>query len=187
MTGQSNQTEDLFSSEGMPTIPLRPKQSATDINRSFIAIIVVMVTMLSIGQDKLGEFLLAAVYPQYVILLSLSILGLVFSIVRSWYWVCVVSLATIGLIVTLPWFVSHGSTLIGVSTGVAYLVLYIIARLWFERTELWPLVIAAVATGFAILMLLTQYGLLPVVAVIPIIIVVIVAVFGYRLRGQSII
>lgn len=187
MTGQSNHTEDLFSSEGMPTIPLRPKQSATDINRSFIVCIVVLVAILAIGQEKLGEFLVTAVYPQYVILLSLSILGLVFSIVRSWYWVCVVSLAIIGLVVTLPWFATHGSTLVGVSTGLSYLVLYGISRVWFERTEQWPLVIAAVATGFAMLMLLTQYTSLPIVAVVPLIIVVIVAVFGYRLRGQSVI
>ena len=187
MTGQPNQTEDLFSSEGMPTIPLRPKQSATDINRSFIFCIVVLVAILAIGQDKLGDVMLNVVYPQYVILLSLSILGFVFSIVRSWYWVCVVSLATIGLVVTLPWYSTHGTTLIGVSTGVAYLLLYVIARLWFERTELWPLVLAAVATGFAALMLLTQYALLPVVAVVPLLIVVIVVVFGLRLRGQSVI
>jgi hypothetical protein len=67
------------------------------------------------------------------------------------------------------------------------MVIYSLVRIWFDRQETWPFVMSAIATFYALLALISHYFALPAWAVLPIVLVVVSALFVAQLRRQSVI
>jgi len=187
MTNQQDQSIDPFSSEGMPTIPLRPMQTSTDINRVYGIAIAVIVLCVAIGSEILTTFMTSMILPQLVFVLGICLLAFVYAVIRRTYWLLIVSLAVAGIGIALPWVSAFGGAIVGVSVGVTFLAIYGVVRIWFNRQETWPFVMSAIATFYALLALVSQYYALPPWAVLPIVLVVVAGLFVVQLRRQSVI
>jgi hypothetical protein len=187
MTNQQDQSVDPFSSEGMPTIPLRPMQTSTTINRVYGIAIAAIVVCVAIGSETLEAFVTSWVLPQLVFVLGVCLLAFVFAVVRRTYWLLILSLAIAGIGIALPWVATYGGAVVGISVGVTFMVIYSLVRIWFDRQETWPFVMSAIATFYALLALISHYYALPAWAVLPIVLVVVSALFVAQLRRQSVI
>ncbi|MFM7679844.1 MAG: hypothetical protein ACKO83_13445 [Roseiflexaceae bacterium] len=187
MTNQHDQSVDPFSSEGMPTIPLRPMQTSTNINRVYGVAIAVIVLCVAIGAETLTAFVTSLILPQLVFVLGVCLLAFVFAVVRRTYWLLILSLAVAGVGIALPWVSTFGGAIVGVSVGVTFLAIYGVVRIWFDRQETWPFVMSAIATFYALLALGSQYYALPTWVVLPLVLVVVSGLFVAQLRRQSVI
>ena len=187
MTNQQDQSVDPFSSEGMPTIPLRPMQTSTTINRFYGVAIAVIVLCIVIGSETLTSFVTSLILPQLVFVLGVCLLAFVFAVVRRTYWLLIFSLTVAGIGIALPWVPTYGGAIVGISVGVTFIAIYSIVRIWFDRQETWPFVLSAIATFYALLVLVSHYYALPSWAVLPVVLVVISGLFVAQLRRQSVI
>lgn len=186
MTNQQDQSVDPFSSEGMPTIPLRPLKTSTNINRVYGVAIAALVLCIAVGSESLIAFVMTFVVPQLVILLGVCLLAFVYAVVRRVYWLAIFVLAFAGIGIALPWVPTMGGAIVGVSVGVTFLLVYAIMRIWFDRHENWPFVMAAIATLYALLALFSQRMAWPTFYVLPIVLIVVSILFVVQLRRQSV-
>lgn len=187
MTNQQDQSLDPFSSEGMPTIPLRPLKSSTHINRVYGTVIAVLVLCVAIGAEQLTTFTVNVVVPQLVILLGICLLAFVFAVVRRIYWLSVFSLAVAGIGIAIPWLPTFGGAIVGLSIGLSFLFIYAVIRIWFDRHENWPFAMSAIATFYALLALLSRNFAWPSFYVMSLVLVVVTLLFAVQLRRQSVI
>lgn len=186
MTNQTEPTIEQFSSEGMPTIPLRPMHVSTNINRVYGICIAVIVFFYAISASVLMHIVTDMILPQLVIVLGICVLSFVFAIVRRMYWLCVLAVAVGAVCGSLPWVATYGGVIIGLSVGVTFLLIYGVARVWFERSETWPFVVSAIATGYALLALAARQQLIPDAIVLPIVLIVVSGLFVLQLRRQNV-
>ena len=176
-----------FSSEGMPTIPLRPTSTAANTNRVYGMCIVVIVALLAINQTIIQSFVNAYLLPQLVFYIGLTVLTFVLAIVRRWYWLAVVAVALGAVLVGLPWLATIGGAIVGLLIGLAFMCVYAIGRVWFDYSEPWPFVASGVATVYALLAILAKTTLIGESIVLPLVLIGVGIVFAWRLRLQKVI
>ena len=176
-----------FSSEGMPTIPLRPMPTAANINRVYGLCIVVIVALIAINHETLQSFVATYLLPQLVFCIGLTVLAFVLAIVRRWYWLCVVAVSFGAIFVGLPWSESVGGAVIGLLLGLAFLLIYGMGRIWFDYSESWPFIASGVATAYALLSILAKTEIIPAIVVLPIVLFGVGVLFALQLRQQKVI
>ena len=176
-----------FSSEGMPTIPLRPMPTAANINRVYGLCIVVIVALLAIDHTVLESFVTMYVLPQLVFCIGLTVLAFVLAIVRRWFWLCVISVALGAILAGLSWLVVFGGAILGLLIGFAFLLIYGMGRIWFDYSESWPFVASGVATAYALLAILAKTRVIPDIVVFPLVLLGVSLLFAWQLRRQKVI
>jgi len=176
-----------FSSEGMPTIPLRPAPTSANINRVYGVCIVVIVALLAIDHTNIESFVTTYILPQLVFCIGLIVLAFVLAIVRRWFWLCIVAVSVGAVVSGLPWLTTYGGAIIGLLVGLAFLLIYGMGRIWFDYSESWPFVASGVATTFALLAILAKTSLIPAIVVLPLVLCGVGALFALQLRRQKVI
>lgn len=187
MNDQSKIDLEHYSSEGMPTIPLRPGPTTANINRVYGLCIVVIVALLAINPAVLQSFISIYILPQLVFCIGLTVLAFVLAIVRRWYWLCIGSVSIGAIFAGLPWLVVFGGAIIGLLIGVAFLLVYGMGRIWFDYNESWPFVVSGVATAYALLAILAKTEIIPAILVLPVVLLGVGALFAWQLRRQKVI
>lgn len=186
MTNPVEPQSEQFTSEGMPTIPLRPMQVTTTTNRVYGVCLAVIVFFIAVNHDVLLQGTRDFVVPQLVFILGLGVLVFVLAVVRRWYWLCVGALAMLGTAIATPWVATIGGAVVGISVGVTFLLIYAVARVLFDRNETWPFLMSAIATVYAGLSLAAHSNLLPEWLVLPILLIGIAILFVRQLRIQQV-
>ena len=175
-----------FSSEGMPTIPLRPAPTTANTNRVYGLCIVVIVALLAIDHALIETFITTYILPQLVFCIGLTVLAFVLAIVRRWYWLCIASVSIGALFAGLPWLSVYGGAIEGLLIGLAFLLIYGMGRIWFDYSEFWPFVASGLATAFALLAILAKAAIIPVIIVLPLMLCGVGVWFALQLRRQKV-
>ncbi len=176
-----------YSSEGMPTIPLRPAPTTANVNRVYGLCIVVIVALLAINPAAIHAIISTYILPQLVFCIGLIVLAFVLAIVRRWYWLCIVSVSVGAVLAGLPWLTVFGGAIIGLLIGVAFLLVYGMGRIWFDYNESWPFIASGVATAYALLAILAKTAIIPAILVLPVILLGVGVLFALQLRRQKVI
>jgi hypothetical protein len=176
-----------YSSEGMPTIPLRPMPTTANINRIYAICIVLVVALLVIDHATIESLIATYILPQLVFCIGLIVLAFVLAIVRRWYWLCIAAVAFGAVLVGLPWLNVFGGAILGLLIGVAFLLVYGIGRIWFDYSEPWPFIASGVATAYAMLAILAKTAVLPEILVLPVVLLGVGVLFALQLRRQKVI
>lgn len=176
-----------YSSEGMPTIPLRPIPTTANINRVYGVCIVVIVALLAINPDTIQSVISTYILPQLVFSIGLTVLAFVLAIVRRWYWLCIASVSIGAVLAGLPWLVVFGGAILGLLIGLAFLLIYGMGRIWFDYGESWPFIVSGVATAYALLAILAKTAIIPAIVVLPTILLAVGVLFALQLRRQKVI
>ena len=187
MTEQPKIDLEHYSSEGMPTIPLRPAPTSANINRVYGVCIVVIVALLAIDHTNIESFVTTYILPQLVFCIGLTVLAFVLAIVRRWYWLCIASVSIGAVLTGLPWLMVFGGAVIGLLIGVAFLLVYGMGRIWFDYNESWPFVASGVATAYALLAILAKTAIIPAILVLPVVLLGVGVLFAWQLRRQKVI
>lgn len=187
MNDQSKIDLEHYSSEGMPTIPLRPMPTNANINRVYGVCIVLVVALLVIDHATIESLVATNILPQLVFCIGLTVLAFVFAIVRRWYWLCIASVSIGAVLAGLPWLMVFGGAVIGLLIGVAFLLVYGIGRIWFDYSEPWPFVASGIATAYALLAILAKTAVLPEIIVLPVVLLGVGVLFAWQLRHQKVI
>ena len=187
MNDQSKIDLEHFSSEGMPTIPLRSTPTTANTNRVYGLCIVMIVALLAIDHALIETFITTYILPQLVFCIGLTVLAFVLAIVRRWYWLCIASVSIGAVLAGLPWLTIYGGAILGLLIGLAFLLIYGMGRIWFDYTESWPFIASGVATAFALLAILAKVSLIPAIVVLPVVLCGVGVLFALQLRRQKVI
>lgn len=176
---------DQFTSEGMPTIPLRITSSSANTNRVFGLCIVAIVMLLAIDHGIIDSLLSTYIKPQLGFFIGLTVFAFVVAIVRRWYSLTIVSIACGAIFTGLMWVPLFGGAILGLLIGVAFLLVYGIGRMWFDSHDIWPFVASGVATAYALLSIVIPKLNLPDIIVLPIMLAGVATLFVLGLRRQK--
>lgn len=184
MQDVNESTPLAFSSEGLQTIPLRLGSLRT--NKSIVhgGLLIIVAMLMLVNPQQLMQFFVAEIASRYLIILGGSIAVTLVAFIERWMWLIFIGMTLFSVAVASQYVVITSGAALTIALAESCFLFFLLMRVWFHQHLHWALVFAAVAAVCSGLIFAMQFGYIPQVAVLPILLVVIAIMFIVDLRRR---
>jgi hypothetical protein len=182
MQDVNESTPLTFSSEGLQTIPLRLGSLRT--NKSIVhgGLLIIVALLMLVEPQQLMTFFVTEIASRYLIILGGSIALTVVAFIERWQWLIFVGMTLFSVAVASQYVVVTSGAALTIALAESCFLFFLLMRVWFHRHLHWALVFASVSAVCSALIFAMQFGYLPQVFVLPILLLLIAVMFIIDLR-----
>lgn len=178
-----SQPDMMFSSEGMPTIPLR-KPSSGALSWVYGALLIVIGILNVLDVAVIFDLVVAQLAPRWLFVIGAGAVALTFAFVQHRKWLSVVAVVLLLLGVGLPFVAPTNGIILPMMLSFAAVVAFVVVRWYFQSQEQWMLIVSAFALLTAVLMLGAHNELYATRLVLPLLLIVIGGIFLWQLQRK---
>ena len=178
-----SQSDMMFSSEGMPTIPLR-KPTSGALSWVYGALLIVIGILNLLDVSVIFDLLVVQLAPRWMFLVGAGVVALTFAFVQHRKWLSVVAVLLLMIGIGLPFAASTNGVVLPMMLSLAAVVAFVIVRWYFQLQEQWMLIVSACALLTAVLMLGAHNGLYAARLVLPLLLIVIGGMFLWQMQRK---
>jgi hypothetical protein len=182
MQNDHYQDDELFSSEGMPTIPLRKADAPLNANWVYGLLLVCIGVLVVIDVSAVYTLIVSAFAPRAWFVAGVGVVALVVAYVQHWRILFGVGLVLTQIAVALPFAESTQGAILPMALSVAVLVCFVVFRILYQQQHQWMLVVSGFALVATLLMVIAQYGIVATRFIVPGLIILIGVAFMWQLR-----
>lgn len=176
------QDEELFSSEGMPTIPLRKESSPIQSSWVYGLLLIFIGLLAVLDTSTLYTLIVNEFSPRAWFIAGVGVVALVVAYVQQLRTLFGVAIVILVMALALPFVGATQGAILPLGVSLAVLVCFVVFRILYASAHAWMLVVSGFALLTTLLMVLSQYGLFASRYVLPLLIMLIGAVFLWQLR-----
>jgi hypothetical protein len=177
------QSDVLFSSEGMPTIPLRkPTSGARNWVYGVLLIVIGLLNLLDVS--VIFNLVVEQLAPRWLFVVGVSVVALTFAFVQHRKWLSMVAILFFMAGVGLPFVATTSGVILPMMLSLAAVVAFVVVRWYFQAQENWMLIVSAFALLTAMLMLGAHNNLYATRLVLPLLLIVIGGMFLWQMQRK---
>jgi len=178
-----SQSDMMFSSEGMPTIPLR-KPTSGALSWVYGALLIVIGILNLLDVSVIFDLLVVQLAPRWMFLVGAGVVALTFAFVQHRKWLSVVAVLLLMVGIGLPFVATTNGVILPMMLSLATVVAFVVVRWYFQVQENWMLIVSAFALLTAVLMLGAHNDLYATRLVLPLLLIVIGGMFLWQMQRK---
>lgn len=178
-----SQPDMMFSSEGMPTIPLR-KPTSGALSWVYGALLIVIGLLNVLDVAVIFDLMVGQLAPRWMFVVGAGAVALTFAFVQHRKWLSVVAVLLLMVGIGLPFVATTNGVILPMMLSLATVVAFVVVRWYFQVQENWMLIVSAFALLTAVLMLGAHNDLYATRLVLPLLLIVIGGMFLWQMQRK---